>query len=187
MPKSKRPTERLSDLDKAPRIEKMREQGKSWNEIAEKMKMTPGRAQFILTASQVRPKDRIKYTKDDLEDAGKKIVAARDKQKMPWPLISARIGLTEGRVKDIYRRVKNGEPAGGSRGGSSNGKPRSTKKTAAKSARTRKTAAKPKRESVKASGSKRSKRTARRKRERATALQGDAPREASPPDDVRSL
>lgn len=150
-----KPTERLQDLDKAPRIEKMREQGKTWGEIAEKLKMTAGRAQFIVLAASVRPKDRIKYA--DLNDAGKKIVAARDKDKVSWPLLAARIGLTEGRVKDIYRRVKAGGSAAGERGKrSSNGKPKTGAKARAKTAA--------RRPSVKANGSKRSKRVAKRKR-----------------------
>lgn len=132
-PKSNRPTERLADLDKAPRIEKMREQGKTWAEIAEKLNMTAGRAQFIVLAAGVKPKDRIKYT--DLDDAGKKIVAARDKDKVAWPLLAARIGLTEGRVKDIYRRVKAGGSAAGERGKRSNGaKAKPAAKRAAKAA-----------------------------------------------------
>lgn len=145
-----KPTERLADLDKAPRIEKMREQGKTWGEIADKLKMTAGRAQFIVLAASVKPKDRIKYA--DLDDAGKKIVAARDKDKVSWPLLAARIGLTEGRVKDIYRRVKAGGSAAGERGKrSSNGS-----KASAKSGRTRKASA---------NGSK----AARRKRAKASA------------------
>lgn len=111
--KSKRPTERLADIDKAPRIEKLRDQGKTWSEIAEKLKMTPGRAQFLLLAANVKPKDRIKFTDD--ADLAKKIVEARDKDSLSWPVIAARTGVTEGRVKDIYRRVKAGGPIDGRR------------------------------------------------------------------------
>lgn len=107
-PSTKRPTERLTDLDKAPRIQKMRDQNKTWREIGESLKMTAGRAQFILLVSQVRPKDKIKFTDD--ADLAKKIVHARDKDKLSWPVIAARSNVTEGRVKDIYRRTKEGKP-----------------------------------------------------------------------------
>jgi hypothetical protein len=125
--KTKRPTERLSDLDKAPRIKKMREQGKPWAEIADKLKMTAGRAQFILLASEVKPKDRIKFDGDD--DLAQKIVAARDDDGLSWPLISARSGVTEGRVKDIYRRVKAGRPLDGRRSAGEKPARKTTKKT----------------------------------------------------------
>lgn len=118
----------LEDADKTERIVKMREQGKTWSEIGEKLKMTPGRAQFLLLVSQVKPSERIKFDGDD--DLGKKIVAARDRDKLAWPLIAARTGVTEGRVKDIYRRVKDGKPAAGERGKRTDRK--ATKRTPAK-------------------------------------------------------
>lgn len=117
-------TTRLEGLDKVPRIKKMRDQGKSWGEIGDKLKLTPGTAQYLVLVASVKPSEKIKWDGENLTDLGKKIVRARDKDKLSWPVISARLNpnVTVGRVTDIYHRIKDGSDAAGQPRGRKPGK-----------------------------------------------------------------
>lgn len=77
-----------------------RDKGKKWSEIGEALGITPGKAQFLAMCSEVKPKDKIKFTSD--EDLAAKVVKARDKDLLSWGLIAARSGVSEGKIKRLY-------------------------------------------------------------------------------------
>lgn len=78
----------------------LRAKDKKWSEIGEQLGITPGKAQFLVMCSEVKPKDRIKFTSD--EELAEKVVAARDEQLLSWGQIAARSGVSEGKIKRLY-------------------------------------------------------------------------------------
>lgn len=78
----------------------LRAKDKKWADIGEQLGITPGKAQFLVMVSEVKPKDRIKFTDD--EDLGAKVVVARDDDLLSWGLIAARSGVSEGKIKRLY-------------------------------------------------------------------------------------
>lgn len=78
----------------------LRDKDKKWSEIGEQLGITPGKAQFLVMVSEVKPKDRIKFADD--EELGEKIVEQRDEHLVSWGLIAARSGVSEGKIKRLY-------------------------------------------------------------------------------------
>lgn len=91
-------------------VVKMREDGKKWGEIAEALDITPGKAMFLEMKAQVadNPKLAIKFSGD--EDLTEKVLAARNDDMLSWGQISARTGVSEGKLKKLW------EAGGGSKG-----------------------------------------------------------------------
>lgn len=98
--------------DVGARIAKMRENKTPWATIAEELGIGAGKAQLLYLQHQVAPSDRIEGRNE--ADLAKRIVSARDNQKLSWGAISARSGLTESRCRRIYEDTT-GTPALGNR------------------------------------------------------------------------
>lgn len=77
-----------------------RAKDKKWSDIGEELGITPGKAQFLVMVSEVKPKDKIKFTSD--EELAEKVIAARDTDLLSWGLIAARSGVSEGKIKRLY-------------------------------------------------------------------------------------
>lgn len=136
-------------------------ENKNWSEIAEELDIGQGKAMFLYMKVNAEP-----LTFKDDADLAKKVVALRTgKEPESWGLISARSGVSEGKLKKLFEEAS-GNPARGQRigkggryPGEANGAAKATavKKTAAKTtkaagktAKVAKTAAK----STKATGKK---------------------------------
>lgn len=80
----------------------LREKDKTWSEIGEKLGITPGKAQFLIMCSEVKPKDKIKFSSD--EELAEQVVEARDEAgpKSSWGWIAARSGVSEAKIKRLY-------------------------------------------------------------------------------------
>lgn len=91
-------------------VVKMREDGAKWGEIAEALDITPGKAMFLEMKAQVadNPKLAIKWSSD--EDLAAKVTAARNEDMLSWGQISARTGVSEGKLKKLW------ETGGGEKG-----------------------------------------------------------------------
>lgn len=100
---SKRELQRERDAQLRARVVELREAETSWGEIAEEIKTTPGKAQFLFMQHQVEstPRLRIKHSDEDSLVAG--IRAARDAQDAhsSWGWIAARTGVSEGTIKKL--------------------------------------------------------------------------------------
>ena len=140
-------------------IVKMRDQGKTWAEIADKHDMTVGKAIFAYDCATVPADERLTGTDKQIASAVKKL----RNSGMAWGKIAARAGKTEGWCRKVYFEA-GGENVNVQRGGrypkgqgrkiirpdlfakygeiETLGKP--TKKTAAKKAAPKKAAAKDK-------------------------------------------
>lgn len=97
---SKRELAHQRDLELAPKVLAMREQGKSWSDIKDKLGVDQPKGQVLIKMAAVKPGDRITAKTD--ADLGKKVVNARDKQKLSWADIAVRAGVTMGKVKALY-------------------------------------------------------------------------------------
>lgn len=122
----KRAAAKDRDIDLTERVLELRSQDKTWDEIADKLKITPGKAQFLKMCSDVKPKDRIKGTDDEIA-AG--IVAARNDDEQSWGRIAARAGLPEGKVKKLYESASGKSSSGQRVGRKAAAKPAAAKKT----------------------------------------------------------
>lgn len=91
-------------------VVRMREEGSKWGDIAEALDITPGKAMFLEMKAQVadNPKLAIKWSDD--EDLTEKVVAARNEDMLSWGQISARTGVSEGKLKKLW------EAGGGAKG-----------------------------------------------------------------------
>lgn len=97
----KRAATRERDAKIMEQVVEMRGNGKSWGDIAKKLSLTSGKAQFLAMVNAVKPKDRVKKGTD--AEVGKAIVALR-KQDLSWGQIAARtyhLGIPEARVKAL--------------------------------------------------------------------------------------
>jgi hypothetical protein len=128
---SKRELAHQRDLELAPKILEMRNNGASWSDVKAKLGVDQPKGQVLIKMAAVKPKDRIKADND--KELGKAIVAAR-KSGLSWADISVRAGITMGRVKALFE-ASGGGPAGESR-------VKAEKPAAAKTAAKVKTAAK---------------------------------------------
>lgn len=92
------------------KVVEMREGGSKWGEIAEALDITPGKAMFLEMKAQVadNPKLAIKFSGD--EDLTTKVIAARNDDMLSWGQISARTGVSEGKLKKLW------EAGGGAKG-----------------------------------------------------------------------
>lgn len=98
---SKRAAVKEANVSLGQDIMKMRDdQGMKFQEIADDLRITPGKVHFLYACATVKPKDRIKWSDDD--DLAAKIVDARDDDELSWGLISARAGVPESRVRKLY-------------------------------------------------------------------------------------
>lgn len=107
------------------------DKGMNWADIAEKLKVHPGKAMLAYLVVNVKPSERIKG-KDDKELA-KAIVAARDKEKLSWGVIAARADIPESRVRSLYRSVKGDDADRGNRIGKGGRYPEGAERPAPKS------------------------------------------------------
>ena len=84
------------------KVVEMREGGSKWGEIAEALDITPGKAMFLEMKAQVadNPKLAIKFSGD--EDLTTKVIAARNDDMLSWGQISARTGVSEGKLKKLW-------------------------------------------------------------------------------------
>lgn len=100
---SKRDLQRQRNAELRERVVELREAEASWQEIAEEIESTPGKAQFLFMQHVVSktPKLRIKHSDEDELVAG--IVEAREAndQHSSWGWIAARTGVSEGKVKAL--------------------------------------------------------------------------------------
>lgn len=105
----------------------LRAKDKKWSEIGEQLGITPGKAQFLVMCSEVKPKDKIKFTSD--EELGEKVVAARDEELLSWGLIAARSGVSEGKIKRLYEEAggKGPQNVASARAGDGEATPRKAK------------------------------------------------------------
>lgn len=81
-------------------VVKAKKAGSSFAEIADELDISVGKAKLFYLVGQVDPTDRIEAKND--ADLAKKVVAARDKDKLSWGVISARTGVAESRLRKIY-------------------------------------------------------------------------------------
>lgn len=105
MPKGKGKAKGRANKDEAltKKVLALRAKDKKWSDIADQLGITPGKAQFLVMVSEVRPKDRIKFSDDEeLADA---VVTARDDDLLSWGLIAARSGVSEGKIKRLYEEA----------------------------------------------------------------------------------
>lgn len=82
------------------KVQDLRKKDVKWADIGKRLKITPGKAQFLFMVANVKPADRI--TAQNEKALAKKIVTARDKDKLSWGQIAARTGEPEGKVKKLY-------------------------------------------------------------------------------------
>jgi hypothetical protein len=105
---SKREQAQARDLELAPKVLKMREDGKSWSDIKAKLGVDQPKGQVLIKMAGVKPKDRIKATDD--KDLAKKVVQAR-KSGLSWADIAVRAGITIGKTKALFQAGGGGDPA----------------------------------------------------------------------------
>lgn len=73
--------------------------GLKLGEIAEKLNITTNKVQMLRLIRDLRPKDRIKGTEEEVAAA---IAEARDVRNEAWAVIIARTGMSMGKVKRLY-------------------------------------------------------------------------------------
>jgi cyanate lyase len=96
------------DLELAPKVLQMRNDGKSWSDIKAKLGVDQPKGQVLIKMASVKPKDRIKA--DNEKDLAKKVVAAR-KSGLSWADIAVRAGITMGKVKTLFEQGGGGSAA----------------------------------------------------------------------------
>lgn len=89
--------------DHGPQVVKLKNGGSSWAEIAEKLGISQGKAQLAFLRENTPAEDRINAKNE--ADLAKRIVSARDKDKLSWGIISARSGVPESRCRKIYEEA----------------------------------------------------------------------------------
>jgi hypothetical protein len=97
--------EKLGDLPK--KVQKLRDGGAHWDAIADELGERSGKCMLAYEFAVVEKSDLITGTDAAVHKA---IVAARDKQKQSWAVISARTDLPESKCRAIY------DPEGHGRG-----------------------------------------------------------------------
>jgi hypothetical protein len=132
MAKAKPARKRHDDAALTKKILALRSKDKKWADIGDQLGITPGKAQFLAMVSEVKPKDRIKFTDD--EDLADKVVCARDDDLLSWGLIAARSGVSEGKIKRLYEEAggKGPQNVASARKGDDEAKPRKAKGKGAK-------------------------------------------------------
>lgn len=131
---SKRELAHQRDLELAPQVLQMRNDGASWADIKAELGVDQPKGQVLIKMAAVKPKDRIKAATD--KELAKAVVAAR-KSGLSWADIAVRAGITMGKVKALFE-AGGGGPASESRVTKAAEKPAAKKPAAAK-----KTGAKP--------------------------------------------
>jgi Meckel syndrome type 1 protein len=106
---SKREAAAQRDLELAPKVKEMRDNGASWADVKDKLGVDQPKGQVLLKMASVRPKDRIKAAND--EELAEKIVAARNDQGLSWADIAVRAGITMGKVKSLFEAGGGGSAA----------------------------------------------------------------------------
>jgi len=92
------------DKELTKQVLEMRKADKTWGAIGEALGITGGKAAFLYLVANVKPKDRIKHDGTEADIAAK-IVAAREKDNLAYPVIAARMGIPESRVKSLYLKT----------------------------------------------------------------------------------
>lgn len=80
----------------------MREDGKKWQEIADELGITPGKAMFLDMKAAVASSPKLKITWKDDAELAEAITNARTEDMLSWGQISARTGLSEGKLKKVF-------------------------------------------------------------------------------------
>lgn len=80
----------------------MREAGKKWQEIADELEITPGKAMFLDMKAAVSASPKLKISWKDDDELAEKITNARTEDMLSWGQISARTGLSEGKLKKVF-------------------------------------------------------------------------------------
>jgi len=88
----------------------MRADGKKWSEITEALGIPAGKAMFLEMKAQVAAGEVKPISFKDDADLTNKIVKARNEDLLSWGQISARTGVSEGKLKKLY------ETGGGEKG-----------------------------------------------------------------------
>lgn len=100
------------DMKVANRIKKLKDSGKTWDEISEETEIGVGKAMLWNLFARVEEDDRIPTTGSD-EQIGKRIVKARA-EGYSWGAIMARTGMGETRLRTMFE-LASGESASGNR------------------------------------------------------------------------
>ncbi len=100
------------DMKLANRIKKLKDSGKTWDEISEEVEIGVGKAMLLNMFARVDEDDRIPTTGSD-EQVGKRIVKARA-EGYSWGAIMARTGIGESRLRTLFE-LASGESASGNR------------------------------------------------------------------------
>jgi hypothetical protein len=100
------------DMKVANRIKKLKDAGKTWDEISEETEIGVGKAMLWNLFARVDDDDRIPTTGSD-EQIGKRIVKARE-GGYSWGAIMARTGMGEARLRTLFE-LSSGESASGNR------------------------------------------------------------------------
>lgn len=82
-------------------VVKLRDSGSKFEEIAETVGITPGRAIFLYDAATLEDSERITFKND--EDLGKKLIKLRG--TLSWGKISARSGVSEPKLKRLFEEA----------------------------------------------------------------------------------
>lgn len=94
------------------RIIELRDAESSWAEIAEELSITPGKAQYLMMLHLVSEGEVPAITFRNDDDLIRKCAAARAKadQYSSWGWISARAGVSEGKIKGLLEESGDYEP-----------------------------------------------------------------------------
>jgi hypothetical protein len=125
------------DPEFSAKVVALREQGLKWDEIADRMETTTGKALLAHGWVSLPAKEKIKGTDAEKQAA---IVRLRDDELMSWGQIMIRVGMNLGTVQRLYQEATGVSPRGlrVGRGGrypnDDGGEPAPAKKAAAKKA-----------------------------------------------------
>jgi hypothetical protein len=101
-PASKKAERAARNGELTEKVLEMRADGKKWQEIADELTITPGKAMFLDMKAQVASSPKLKITWTDEDDLAEKVVNARTEDQLSWGQISARTGLGEGKLKKVF-------------------------------------------------------------------------------------